>query len=270
MDPRDFIAPMLATKGSTPFDHPDWWFEVKWDGYRAIVSNVDRLRIYSRHGLDLLHRYPDLYDLADVLPRPVVLDAEVVAWTNGRPSFAHLQRRGPVAHVVMAFDCLYTRQGWHLHRPLRERIARLQDVVASRGMVVVPGGVREYGRDFYLGIQEKELEGVMAKRLDSIYIPGKRVVTWQKWIVATVDWFWVPVVTQDADSGLRFWRVAEKIENNWHFVYRLIAPADWHPSQEIQNTSGDFILEQPIRVELAFRERTKEGYLRHASIRRWQ
>ncbi|MCI0544367.1 MAG: hypothetical protein L0Z49_07970, partial [Actinobacteria bacterium] len=80
--------PMLATPWPKPFDDEDWWFEIKWDGYRAIVSSeMGRVRARSRRGLDLLGRFPELAGLE--VPDGVVLDGEVVAFDEaGRPSFS--------------------------------------------------------------------------------------------------------------------------------------------------------------------------------------
>ncbi|HXV69962.1 MAG TPA: hypothetical protein VEB69_01025, partial [Acidimicrobiia bacterium] len=84
---------MLSVRRDRPFDDPRWWFEVKWDGYRAIVgSEGGKVRARSRRGLDLLGPFPEVGSLE--IPDGVVLDAEIVAFDDrGRPSFSLLQRR---------------------------------------------------------------------------------------------------------------------------------------------------------------------------------
>ena len=87
------FEPMLATTWPEPFDSQDWWFEVKWDGYRAVVgSDRGEIRARSRRGLDLAGPFPELNSLE--LPDGVVVDGEIAAFDEGgKPSFSLLQRR---------------------------------------------------------------------------------------------------------------------------------------------------------------------------------
>lgn len=86
-DPHTFIAPMLAVTVPHPFDDVQWRYEIKWDGYRCQIHWTDHLQIFSRKGESLLRQFPDLSDVAKVLDRPVILDGELIAWENGKPSF---------------------------------------------------------------------------------------------------------------------------------------------------------------------------------------
>lgn len=267
MDPRDFVAPMLATTAPRPFDDAQWWYEVKWDGFRAIVSHVDRLRIYSRRGHDLLAQYPELATLSEVIPKPLVLDGELVALDNGRPSYARLKARAGDPYVVMVFDCLYSAAGWHLHEPWRERRARLEDVLTSRGQVVISQAVQGEGVRLWHAAAAEGLEGVMAKREDSRYVPGRRVRYWQKFLVHKTGRFWVAAIQKDSRGSWQWLVVDEKGDSN-RIVARLPAPVHWEPGP-MAAKDGVIRLLRPLPVEINYRERTREGYLRHASIRRW-
>jgi bifunctional non-homologous end joining protein LigD len=108
--------PMLATKRDAPFDDEEWWFEVKWDGYRAVVGAAGGMvRARSRRGLDLSGPFPEITGLE--IPDGVVLDGEIVAFDEvGRPSFSLIQRRtgfggqGTGARVgvnLVVFDVLF-------------------------------------------------------------------------------------------------------------------------------------------------------------------
>lgn len=263
-DPGSFIPPMLAVTADEPFDAEDWWYEVKWDGYRAIVSMVDNLKIFSRGGHDLLAWYPDLQKLADLLPSPVVLDCEVVAWVDGRPSFERLLERASVPHLAMVFDCLYSDGKWHLHEPLRDRRRRLTHMLQPQGMLVVPEGVEGRGRDYWEACGRQGLEGVMAKRLDSTYLPGRRSRLWQKFLVYQTAWF-NAVAGHRTEDGRWYWDLRD-ISSTGGRVGRVAAPRDWQGgAQDV----SDVVFRGPIAVEVQYRERTEEGRLRHARIRQW-
>ncbi|MGA7096921.1 MAG: non-homologous end-joining DNA ligase [Acidimicrobiia bacterium] len=179
--------PMLATSWRTPFDDPDWWFEVKWDGYRAILSSSEgRVRARSRRGLDLLGPFPELGRLQ--LPDGLAVDGEVVAFDEqGRPSFSLLQQRtgfggtGTGAKVgvnFVAFDLLY--QDRDLTRmPYRERRTALAEL-GLPSPAIVPEATPTTGVSLFEAAKEAGLEGVVAKRVESLYVPGKRSPDWRK------------------------------------------------------------------------------------------
>lgn len=179
--------PMLATSWKTAFDDPDWWFEVKWDGYRAILSSSKgRVKARSRRGLDLLGPFPELGNL--VLPDRVAIDGEVVAFDElGRPSFSLLQQRtgfggaGTAAKVgvnFVAFDLLY-RDADLTRVPYRERRSALVDLDLPSPLVV-PEATPETGVSLFEAAKEAGLEGVVAKRSESLYLPGRRSPDWRK------------------------------------------------------------------------------------------
>ncbi len=266
MDPGQFVAPMLATTADQPFDSPQWWYEVKWDGYRVLIHHHDRLNVYSRHGHDLLTRYPGLSRLEDVIPRHTILDGELVAWVDGHPSFSALQRKAAVPLMVMAFDCLYSRQQWHLHEPFVKRRAELEKLLPNATPhVLVPSGVRESGLSLLEAVRQQHLEGVIAKRLDSRYVPGQRVKSWQKFLVTYHEWFDAIAVTPLKSGGWQWW-IAER--QTRVPIARLPAPATWCRNAIIK-THGQ-VFTKPILVEIEYRSRTEGGMLRHAGIRQWR
>src|SRR5262249_42165191 len=117
--PRN-IRPMLATPADEPFDHPDWIFEVKWDGYRAIAEiEKGKVRLYSRNKLPFEQRFSPIVDSLQHLGHEAVLDGEVVVLDDkGKPQFQLLQgyqkaRQGTLVYQV--FDVLYL-DGHHLRR----------------------------------------------------------------------------------------------------------------------------------------------------------
>lgn len=179
--------PMLAVRRERPFDDSGWWFEVKWDGYRAIVgSEGGRVKARSRRGLDLLGPFPEVGHLE--IPDGVVVDAEIVAFDEaGRPSFSLLQRRtgfggsGTGARVgvnLVVFDVLF--HGADVtDRPYEERRGLLEHLELE-SPIIVPEPTPETGRSLYAAVTDQGLEGVVAKRLGSPYRPGRRSEDWQK------------------------------------------------------------------------------------------
>jgi DNA ligase D-like protein (predicted ligase) len=175
---------MLATAATSLPIGPDWTYEVKWDGYRAIaVKDGPRVRLVSRNEKNLTRDYPQVVAaLNSLIPEQVVLDGEIVALDgNGRPSFQALQHRSTsgLALVYYAFDLLSLNGKSLVQRPLVDRRRALANVInGSRVLLSEPlsGDVGEIQR----AIQEYGLEGVVAKRRDSLYRPGQRSDAWIK------------------------------------------------------------------------------------------
>ena len=190
------LVPMLASAGRLPTDDEEWGFEIKWDGVRAITYWRPRqLRIESRNLNDVSARYPELRALGPQLgSREVVLDGEIVAFDEqGRPSFERLQRRmhvtspsavrllaseEPVSYLI--FDLLYLDGHTTMALPYRERRALLEGLRLKGATWQTPAYHAGEGRELLAAAAEQRLEGVVAKRLDSPYRPGKRTDEWLK------------------------------------------------------------------------------------------
>jgi len=172
--------PMLATPWPLPFDDPDWGFELKWDGVRALAySDGSRLRLRSRNGNDLSGRYPAIAGLP--LP-PGVYDGEVIAVDqDGMPSFEQLARAGreEVDVQFVAFDVLESGGVPVLEKPLVVRRQILAGLIADTAVTLNDLRVAE-GLGLFAVIRESGLEGIVAKKLESRYEPGRRTGAWRK------------------------------------------------------------------------------------------
>jgi bifunctional non-homologous end joining protein LigD len=190
------LKPMLSTLMDRPFTHQDWLFEPKLDGVRAIAVVRDGVTtITSRRGLEVGAQYPALTDeLARQPANDVALDGEIVALDQeGRPSFELLQprlnlTRGsdirqadasiPVHYVV--FDLLHL-DGYDLRRtPLHQRKELLARALAPTGRVHLLDHFEAEGELAFQACTEHGMEGVVAKRRDSIYEAGTRSRNWLK------------------------------------------------------------------------------------------
>ena len=191
------LSPMLSRIGSLPADGDGRWaYEVKWDGIRALAwIEGGRVRLCSRNGNDITSRYPELRDLGRALgARPAILDGEIVAFdAEGRPSFERLQSRMhlasdaavrravrdvPIAYVL--FDVLYLDGRQLCARPYHER-RELLESLDLRGPHWQTPAYRTADAEALLRFSaERGLEGVVAKRIDSRYEPGRRSAAWVK------------------------------------------------------------------------------------------
>jgi DNA ligase D-like protein (predicted ligase) len=175
---------MLATSAASLPIGPDWTYEVKWDGYRAIaVKDGARVRLISRNEKNLTRDYPQVVAaLNSLIPAQVVLDGEIVALDgNGRPSFQALQHRSTsgLALVYYAFDLLSLNGKSLVQLPLVDRRRALANVIKGSKVLLsepLSGDAGEIQR----AIQDYGLEGVVAKRRDSVYRPGQRSDAWIK------------------------------------------------------------------------------------------
>lgn len=200
----DRIEPMLAQAAPEPFDSDEHLFEVKWDGTRCIAFvEADRIQLQNRRYIEMRERYPELAVLGK-LPAGIVLDGEIIVLEGGKPSFNKLQQREHLRDpgriellsrrmpaTLMAFDLLYLRGERIMAEPLRQRRERLAELVQrlKQPQVIVPDFVIGSGVSYFEAAEAHGLEGIMAKRLDSPYTPGKRSPNWLKIKVAQTAQF---------------------------------------------------------------------------------
>src|SRR5919201_3737107 len=178
------VRPMLASSASDLPAGDDWSYEVKWDGYRALAIKEDgKARLSSRNLKDLTREYPSVAGaVATLRQRSLMLDGEIVAVdSRGRPSFQALHHHSTAGiHIVYyAFDILVLDGKEWRNEPLQRRRAVLRRVVAGSPVLVseaLPGTPAAIERV----VRELGLEGVIAKRQTSVYLPGKRTDAWVK------------------------------------------------------------------------------------------
>jgi bifunctional non-homologous end joining protein LigD len=185
------VLPMLASPGPLP-SGPGWAYELKWDGIRALIDvSPDGLKIISRRGNEVTPAYPELAGIAQVAP-DVLLDGEVVAFQEGRPSFATLQTRMHVRSTAqarrlaantpvmfLAFDILRLYGVDLTARPYAERRATLERLGVDGPHWTVPPSFDD-GQATQAAAAQNGLEGVVAKRLAAPYRPGTRTNDWIK------------------------------------------------------------------------------------------
>jgi bifunctional non-homologous end joining protein LigD len=188
------IHPMLATSVDDPFDDPEWLFEIKWDGYRAIAFIAQsKVRLVSRNQNDMTAQYPELHSVPSFIQaETAILDGEVAALDEqGRSSFSLMQQRtgirqgglraaprGDIPALYYVFDLLYL-DGYDLRRVSLEQ---RKDLLAK--LTSLDGPVRysdhfPQGKALFDVAQQKGLEGILAKRRSSVY-EERRTREWLK------------------------------------------------------------------------------------------
>lgn len=180
-----FVQPMTAVNVTSLPTGAQWMYELKLDGYRAlIIKDGARIRIISRNQKDLTAGYAGVVSAASKLhAESAVVDGELVAVdANGRPSFQALQHRAAhPRHVVVfyAFDLLHINGKDLTARPLTDRRALLPGVIGKSGILLsqeLPGSADEVRA----AVAQLGLEGVIAKRRESRYDAGQRSGAWVK------------------------------------------------------------------------------------------
>ena len=176
------VPPMKASLGTLPAPEDGWAFEIKWDGYRTLAFVDDGAgRLQSSNLLDVTHKYPELRSLADaVAARQAVLDGEIVVLDDlGRPRFELIQRHEREA-ALFIFDVLAVDGHDTIGLAYEDRRRLVGELIEAGANWAVPAHRVGDGKALLDATAERELEGVMAKRLGSTYKPGTRTKEWRK------------------------------------------------------------------------------------------
>jgi bifunctional non-homologous end joining protein LigD len=305
----EHVVPMLARLSTLPPDDERYGYEIKWDGVRAIayVEKSGPTRLESRNLNDVTRQYPEAAAVGEALAgRNAVLDGEVVAFDeNGRPSFERLQgrmhltgaaaigartRTTPIVYVV--FDILYLDGESLVRLPYTERRERLEQLDLNGRSWRTPTYHAGEGAALLDASAKQGLEGVMAKRLDSPYEPGRRPGTWLK-VKNTrrqelVIGGWLPgegrrlgrigallMGYYDHDPPEPELRFAGKVGTGFDAkeldrLEGLLAPLTRPTSPfggERQPGKGAIFVEPELVAEVEFNEWTRQNMLRHPSYK---
>ncbi|WP_282018120.1 DNA ligase D [Salegentibacter mishustinae] len=185
INPSEFIKPMLATTGKKIFNDPDWIYELKWDGYRALAHIEDgKVDLYSRNGISFNSKFPKLVEDLEQVENNVILDGEIVVLNkDGISQFQALQNydeNTPGSLRFYVFDMLFLNGHSMLDLPLLERKSLIPEVIEDLDMVQYCDHIEGMGTAFYKKAIDSGMEGVIAKKADATYSPGYRTEKWLK------------------------------------------------------------------------------------------
>ena len=185
-------TPMLLEEINKPFNNPNYLYEVKFDGIRAIVfASPKKVSIYNRHAVEITDLYPELQEIKNLVKKETIFDGEIVLMKNGKPSFLNLQARAHLKDfrkikylsnknpvLFVAFDILYEGNNL-IDKSLIERKKVLskfkENAVFAKVFYVLNDGIKLYNE-----VKKLELEGIVAKDINSKYLINTRCDNWLK------------------------------------------------------------------------------------------
>lgn len=285
---------MLAGTAGAPFSDDDWLFELKWDGYRCLAYlSPQGFHLDSRNGKPLLPQFPSLSSMpAAMRCREVLLDGEIVAVKSGRVDFSHL-RKGPPSVSFVAFDVLWLDGKSLLETPLCRRRSALGKCMTWGGNLALSESVDAEGEALFDWAREQDMEGVMAKRRDSLYFPGRRTKDWLKVKNLHEGTFWVVGYLPSPGRPLGSLVVAEEVNEGFRLIGRVSSGLNRDYEAELLGTlrplgqgdpaAGAFARASPLPtraetrrvrwvepfygVQVQYTEMTPDGHLRHPVFR---
>jgi bifunctional non-homologous end joining protein LigD len=188
------VTPMLIDSQSSPFDSNEHIFELKLDGERSL-SYLDNsgTELRNKRNLKTLMKFPELSRIHEQVNVRCLLDGELYIAINGKPDFSEVQRRSLMSNTFKielaaknhpasfcAYDILYFENKDVTNLPLMERKALLEKVIIENERLSISRFIDEKGIDLYNLTVEQDLEGIVAKKKDSKYYPGKKTTEWIK------------------------------------------------------------------------------------------
>lgn len=179
------ISPMLATLVDKAFDEPGWLFEVKWDGYRVIIYLENgEVEMRSRNNKSFNEKFYSLYNILERWKINAVLDGEIIVINDkGVSNFSNLQNWRSEADgelILYLFDVLWLEGYSLMQLPLTERKKILQSIPLPSSGIRISESFDAGATEFFEVAKKLNLEGIIAKKADSIYLPEKRTKDWLK------------------------------------------------------------------------------------------
>jgi len=284
----NYLPAMLARQTDKPFDSGDWLFEIKWDGYRAIAE-VDEggVKLYSRNGNAFNKQFSIIAEALVKGKTKAIYDGEIVALNHeGKPDFQLLQHYNdhPDTFICYYVFDLLSLNGKSLEGlPLIERKKLLQQHLSTNPIIRYSDDVKKEGVAFYKVAKAKQLEGIMAKKCDSLYYCGKRSDEWLKiknqlTIQVVIAGFTEPKGSRKKFGALVIGLVKEDelvfaghtgggfTDDELSEIYSLLQPlvTNQSPFKAGAKTNMPVTWVKPIlECEVKYTEQTKDGRLRH-------
>jgi bifunctional non-homologous end joining protein LigD len=199
------VAPMLATLVRKPFNRPGWVYEEKYDGFRILAyKEGPRVTLLSRNAKDRTSTFPEIAQaVAQIGPRTLLLDGEVVAFDRHGVSRFQLLQNQTTEPKYAVFDCLYENGRDLRKEPLEQRRAALEQLLPNPGRIFLSARLSDGGLKAYQAARRKHLEGVVAKHASAPYIEA-RSRDWLKFKVHQEDEFVIVGYTAPAGSRKHF------------------------------------------------------------------
>lgn len=279
--------PMLLKEIKKPFNDPNYIYELKFDGFRAIIfASPKYLKIQNRKGQDITNLYPELQDIKKLVHQKMIFDGEIILLENGVPSFQKLQARAHIKKkekiqyqsihnpvLFVCFDLLYADKDLTDY-PLIKRKKILSSVIENDVFIKVKQ-IETYGIPFFKEVKKRNLEGIVAKKKDSAYTINTRTDSWVKIKNLKSEIFYIGGYQEKEKNAIISLLLVEKQNNTFMFIGKVLMTKKnqlyvkikkLKPQQipSFKNKKEKAIYIKPIySCEVEYLERTKDNQLRH-------
>lgn len=280
---RDF-GPMLLEEVDKPFDSDDYLFEIKFDGFRALIfASPQEVKIQSRNKHNITFLYPELQSIKKLVKNNVIFDGEIICTENGYPSFAKLQQRShlkkqtsinlardnsPVTFI--AFDILFENNNL-TELPLKERKKKLNKYQDTE-FFVKSKVIEAKGKELFKEVKKQDLEGIVAKKKDSPYHINSRTDDFIKIKNIQRDEFYIGGFIEKENTLSII--LGELKDNKLHYVGKVSIGKKQKivttlmKMKKSKNYFIDFFEEAnyvkpQLTCFIEYLEKTKNGHLRH-------
>lgn len=281
------IKPMLLQTGKEVFDDDMWQWSIKFDGWRVLIHKQgDRIEAYTRHGNIITSKFPELQEVGRSITVPeAIIDCEGVVFRNGVSVFDHFNLRGRLTDKekirkatqthpasFVAFDVLQTNSS-HIKEPLIERKKRLDSIIKPSNSLLITPSIIGDGTHIYQLTKEKNMEGIVGKRIDSTYQINHRSSDWLK-----IKHFKTTNATILGFKEQPFSLVVGTQMQNGH--YRPLATVEFgfkpHEKMAFRNIAKQLIKKQEkgitwieplLECTVQYLEKTEKGMLRIVSFK---
>lgn len=230
----NFFAPMLLEEMTSVFDSPSYLYELKFDGIRASLHvGKNMFHLYNRRGKEITYTFPELKNVQQDIKDDYIFDGEIVLFENGKPNFSKLQERSPLKDpkriiyfsenspvCFIAFDCVYKNKDIS-KLPLLERKKVLEKVPDSDYFVKSLYIIKE-GKKLFEKVRKAKLEGIVAKKIDSVYEIDCRSKSWIKIKNWQEETFFIGAYYIEPLTSMIKLFVGEFKENKLYFVGKVM------------------------------------------------
>lgn len=264
------IIPMLATMVDKPFDKEGWQYEIKWDGYRTLAfCNKNKIELKSRNDKSFNDKFYPIFKALQQWNINAVIDGEVVVLDDdGKPNFGALQNwrseaDGELYYYV--FDIIWLNGKDLMQLPLLERRNVLKQILPENSIIRLSENYEVNGIDFFETVKKMGLEGIMAKKANSVYKPGIRTKEWLKIKANKRQEMVIGGYTKNRDSSKLFSSLLLGVYDNKKLIYTGKVGTGFNDKQQKEMLqqfkpyiikSSPFTIEPDINKPSRFRSKT--------------
>lgn len=279
------ITPMLLSESNKIPTSKNYIYELKYDGIRALIYiTSNNIKIYTRNKIDITHLFPELTKLKEVIKRNVILDGEIICTKDGKPNFSkllnriHLKNKDKILSqstwnrsTYICFDILYNDKNI-TNLSLLERKKILNKYKDNN--IFIKSKIFYDGKKLFKTIKKFNLEGIVCKDINSIYIPNTRTNNWIKVKNYITESFYIGGYTIKNNNQITIY-LGELINNKLNYVGKVFVSKKhilYNKILNLKQSTNKFInleenityIKPTIKVKIRYIERTENNHLREA------